>query len=95
MIRASDAPRGDASLTECDGSKSIGMRADTDARPIQEINDLPYKSEIAGVAHLCGHDGHTAMLLAAGQYLAESRTFEGTVRLIFQPAEEIMAGGLR
>lgn len=82
-----------ASLTAGQGTRSIGLRADTDALPIQEDNDLPYKSEITGVAHLCGHDGHTAMLLAAGEYLARSRNFSGTVRLIFQPAEEITAGG--
>ena len=82
-----------ASLSAGAGTKSIGLRADTDALPIQEDNQLPYKSEVVGVAHLCGHDGHTAMLLAAGEYLAHSRNFNGTVRLIFQPAEEIMAGG--
>ncbi len=82
-----------ASLTVGDNGRSIGLRADTDALPIQEDNDLPYKSEVAGVSHLCGHDGHTAMLLAAGEYLARTRNFDGTVRLIFQPAEEIMAGG--
>ena len=82
-----------ASLTVGDGTKSIGLRADTDALPIQEDNDLPYKSEVAGVSHLCGHDGHSAMLLAAGEHLARTRNFNGTVRLIFQPAEEIMAGG--
>jgi hippurate hydrolase len=82
-----------ASLSAGSGTRSIGLRADTDALPIQEDNDLPYKSEVAGVSHLCGHDGHTAMLLAAGEYLARTRTFNGTVRLIFQPAEEIMAGG--
>jgi hippurate hydrolase len=84
-----------ASMTAGSGTKSIGLRADTDALPIQEDNDLPYKSDVAGVAHLCGHDGHTAMLLAAGEYLARTRNFNGTVRLIFQPAEEIMAGGPR
>ena len=82
-----------ASLTAGKGTKSIGLRADTDALPIQEDNNLPYKSAVAGVAHLCGHDGHTAMLLAAGEYLARSRNFHGTVRLNLQPAEEIMAGG--
>jgi len=82
-----------ASLSVGDGSKSIGLRADTDALPIQEDNTLPYKSEVAGVSHLCGHDGHSAMLLAAGHHLAHTRRFNGTVRLIFQPAEEIMAGG--
>jgi len=82
-----------ASLTAGSGKKSIGLRADTDALPIQEDNDLPYKSDVPGVAHLCGHDGHSTMLLAAGEYLARTRNFNGTVRLIFQPAEEIMAGG--
>ena len=82
-----------ASLTAGSGRDAIGLRADTDALPIQEDNDLPYKSEVAGVSHLCGHDGHTAMLLAAGEYLSRTRNFSGTVRLIFQPAEEIMAGG--
>ena len=82
-----------ASITQGDGSKSIGLRADTDALPIQEDNALPYKSRVDGVSHQCGHDGHTAMLLAAGEYLARVRKFNGTVRLIFQPAEEIMGGG--
>ena len=82
-----------ASLTVGDGRKRIGLRADTDALPIQEDNDLPYKSEVAGVSHQCGHDGHSTMLLAAGEHLARTRKFSGTVRLIFQPAEEIMAGG--
>jgi len=82
-----------ASLSAGNSKKSIGLRADFDALPIQEINDLPYKSGASGVAHLCGHDGHTTMLLAAGKYLAETRNFNGTVRLIFQPGEEIMEGG--
>jgi hippurate hydrolase len=82
-----------ASLNAGNGKRAIGLRADHDALPIQEDNDLPYKSEVPGVSHLCGHDGHTAMLLAAGEYLAHTRHFNGTVRLIFQPAEEIMAGG--
>ena len=82
-----------ASMTVGESSKAIGLRADFDALPIQEINDLDYKSEVAGVAHLCGHDGHTAMLLAAGKYLAETKNFDGTVRLIFQPGEETMEGG--
>jgi hippurate hydrolase len=82
-----------ASLTVGDSGKAIGLRADFDALPIQEVNDLDYKSEIEGVAHLCGHDGHTTMLLAAGKYLAETKNFDGTVRLIFQPGEETMEGG--
>lgn len=82
-----------ASMTVGDSGKVIGLRADFDALPIQEDNDLPYKSKVDGVAHLCGHDGHTTMLLAAGKYLAETKDFNGTVRLIFQPGEETMQGG--
>ena len=82
-----------ASMTVGNSGKAIGLRADFDALPIQEDNDLDYKSDVAGVAHLCGHDGHTTMLLAAGKYLAETRNFNGTVRLIFQPGEETMEGG--
>lgn len=81
-----------ASLTAGDGRKAVGLRADFDAVPIQEDNDLPYKSAEDGVAHLCVHDGHTTMLLAAGEYLARTRNFNGTVRLIFQPGEETMEG---
>lgn len=82
-----------ASLTVGNGTKAIGLRADFDALPIQEINDLAYKSDKEGISHLCGHDGHTTMLLAAGKYLAETKNFNGTVRLIFQPGEETMEGG--
>jgi hippurate hydrolase len=82
-----------ASLTVGSSGKAIGLRADFDALPIQEVNDLGYRSEIEGVSHLCGHDGHTTMLLAAGKYLAEKKNFDGTVRLIFQPGEETMEGG--
>lgn len=81
-----------ASLTVGDGKKSIGMRADFDALPILEDNDLSYKSKIEGWSHLCGHDAHATMLLGAGKYLAESKNFNGTVRLIFQPGEETMEG---
>jgi len=81
-----------ASMTVGNGGKAIGLRADFDALPIQEDNELEYKSRVAGVSHLCGHDGHTTMLLAAGKYLAETKNFAGTVRLIFQPAEETMQG---
>lgn len=81
-----------ASIKVGDGEKSIGLRADFDALPIQEINDLPYKSKIEGKSHLCGHDGHTAMLLGAAKYLAQTKNFNGTVRLIFQPGEETMEG---
>lgn len=75
------------------GNKSIGLRADFDALPIQEINNLPYKSQHDGKAHLCGHDTHTAMLLGAAKYLATTKNFSGTLNLIFQPAEETMEGG--
>jgi hippurate hydrolase len=82
-----------ASMTVGDSGKAIGLRADFDALPIREDNDLGYRSRFDGVSHLCGHDGHTTMLLAAGKYLAETRNFDGTVRLIFQPGEETMEGG--
>lgn len=73
-------------------SRSIGLRADMDALPIQEANDLSYRSTRPNVMHACGHDGHTAMLLGAARHLAETRRFNGTVQLIFQPAEEGLGG---
>ena len=80
-LRAGNSPR------------TIGLRADMDALPIEEATNLAYRSRHEGRMHACGHDGHTAMLLGAARYLAETRRFNGTVNLIFQPAEEGLGGG--
>jgi hippurate hydrolase len=76
------------------GQRALGLRADMDALNIQEATGLPYASTIPGKMHACGHDGHTAMLLGAAHTLAKHRDFAGTVRFIFQPAEEGIGGAL-
>jgi hippurate hydrolase len=75
------------------GDRAIALRADMDALPLQEKNDFAHRSRHDGHMHACGHDGHTAMLLAAADYLANTRNFNGTVHFIFQPAEESEGGG--
>ncbi|MYM69682.1 amidohydrolase [Pseudoduganella sp. FT55W] len=76
-------------------SRSIGLRADMDALPMQEVNTFAHASVHPGKMHACGHDGHTAMLLGAAKHLSEHRNFDGTVYLVFQPAEEGGAGAKR
>jgi amidohydrolase len=73
--------------------RAIGLRADMDCLPMHETSDVPHKSRNAGRMHACGHDGHTTMLLGAARYLAQTRNFDGTAHLIFQPAEEGGGGG--
>jgi len=81
-------------LRQGPGGRSIGIRADMDALPIAEATGVAYASKVPGVMHACGHDGHTSIVLAAAKEIAEARNFSGTVRLIFQPAEE-NGGGAR
>lgn len=77
-----------ARMTVGTGTRSIAIRADMDALPITEATGADYASQVPGVMHACGHDGHTTVLLGAAEYLARTRRFDGTVTLIFQPAEE-------
>ena len=77
------------------GTRRIGLRADMDALPIQEASGKPWASKVFGKMHACGHDGHTAMLLAAARHLAATRRFDGIVHLVFQPAEEGLGGARR
>jgi len=82
-------------LVRGQGARRLGLRADMDALPITEASGVEWASQRPGVMHACGHDGHTAMLLAAAQHLAEQGRFDGTLNLIFQPAEEGGGGALR
>ena len=77
------------------GTRKLGIRADMDALPIQEANGHAWASQTPGLMHACGHDGHTATLLAAARHIAEHGSFDGTLHLIFQPAEEGAAGAVR
>ena len=85
-----------AEIRGAGGGPTFALRADMDALPIHELNDVPYKSRVHGVMHACGHDGHTAVLLGAAQFFTENRNkIRGTIRLIFQPAEEVAGGAVR
>lgn len=84
-----------ASISAGSSKRVIGIRADMDALPIQEQTNLVYASKYQGKMHACGHDGHTTMLLGLARYLAEQKSFDGTVRLIFQPSEEDEGGAFR
>jgi len=83
------------SVSNGTSTRAIGLRADIDALPMQEFNEFAHRSRHHGKMHACGHDGHTAMLLAAARYLSQHRDFDGTVHFIFQPAEEGGAGAQR
>lgn len=94
VVATITAGRARASAAEPNSAapRMIGLRADMDALPMTEHNDFPWRSGTAGLMHGCGHDGHTAMLVGAARYLAETRNFDGTAVLIFQPGEEGFAG---
>lgn len=96
-IEAGIAETGIVALIKGDGGDgpTIGLKAEMDALPILEASNKPWSSKISGSTHACGHDGHTAMLLGAAKYLANTRNFRGSVALIFQPAEEGGLGGQR
>ena len=79
-------------LRNGESTRTIGLRADMDALPIQETNEFDHRSKVDGKMHACGHDGHTTMLLGAAKYLAETRNFDGSIHLVFQPAEEGLGG---
>ena len=91
-VQPAPAARARASAGSSGGNRAIGLRADMDALPMDEGNSFAHRSKNPGRMHACGHDGHTTMLLGAAKYLAETRKFAGTVHLIFQPAEEGLAG---
>ena len=82
-----------ATLKVGKGDKVLGLRAEMDALPILEESDVSWISQNHGVSHMCGHDGHTTMLLCAAKYLATTRNFDGTLHIIYQPAEELLCGG--
>jgi hippurate hydrolase len=84
-----------ATITKGTGRRVMGIRADMDALPIHETTNLPYASQAPGKMHACGHDGHTSVLLGTARHLVESVEFDGTVHLIFQPAEEDISGAKR
>ena len=75
------------------GSRTVALRADIDALPLNDVKDVPYRSTVPGVCHACGHDAHTAVLLGVGRALADAPDLPGRVRLVFQPAEESLPGG--